>query len=81
MIKLRPPMDSSPPEAKRFPLNHVRNISAAGLFVTQFPERYCSYDFVKGCEAKNFFRDAKLATIGEGSNEIQRMAITRQQLD
>jgi len=74
-------MDSSPPEAKRFPFNHVRSISASGLFVTQFPERYCSYGFVKGCEAKNFFRDAMLATIGEGSNEIQRMAITRQQLD
>ena len=68
-------------EAQRFPFNHALKFTVFGLFGTQFPERYGSYGFVKGSAVKNFFRDVKLTTIGEGSSEIQQMVITRQYLD
>jgi hypothetical protein len=38
------------------------------------------YGFVKDYPAEKFFRDVKLATIGEGTSEIQRLVIARQLL-
>lgn len=36
------------------------------------------YGFIKDYPAEKFYRDAKLATIGEGTSEIQRLVIARQ---
>jgi alkylation response protein AidB-like acyl-CoA dehydrogenase len=38
------------------------------------------YGFVKDYPAEKFFRDVKLTTIGEGTSEVQRLVIARQQL-
>ena len=38
------------------------------------------YGFVKDYPAEKFFRDVKLATIGEGTSEVQRLVIARQLL-
>jgi alkylation response protein AidB-like acyl-CoA dehydrogenase len=38
------------------------------------------YGFVKDYPAEKYFRDVKLATIGEGTSEIQRLVIARQLL-
>jgi len=38
------------------------------------------YGFVKDYPAEKFFRDVKLTTIGEGTNEVQRLVIARQLL-
>src|SRR5438094_4236168 len=36
------------------------------------------YGFIKDYPAEKFYRDVKLCTIGEGTNEIQRLVIARQ---
>ncbi|OFW42335.1 MAG: acyl-CoA dehydrogenase [Acidobacteria bacterium RIFCSPLOWO2_12_FULL_67_14b] len=38
------------------------------------------YGFVKDYPAEKYFRDVKLATIGEGTSEVQRLVIARQLL-
>jgi alkylation response protein AidB-like acyl-CoA dehydrogenase len=38
------------------------------------------YGYIKDFPAEKFYRDAKLLTIGEGTSEIQRMAIAKQLL-
>jgi alkylation response protein AidB-like acyl-CoA dehydrogenase len=39
------------------------------------------YGFIKDYPAEKFYRDVKLCTIGEGTNEIQRLVIARQLLE
>jgi alkylation response protein AidB-like acyl-CoA dehydrogenase len=38
------------------------------------------YGFIKDYPVEKFYRDVKLATIGEGTSEIQRLVIARQLL-
>lgn len=57
--------------------------SKAKLFCSECAARHTTkavqiqggYGFVKGSKAERFFRDAKLAEIGEGTSEAQRMII------
>ena len=36
------------------------------------------YGYIKDYPAEKFYRDVKLCSIGEGTNEIQRMVIARE---
>ena len=38
------------------------------------------YGFIKDYRAEKFYRDAKICTIGESTNEIQQLVIARQLL-
>lgn len=62
--------------------------SMAKLFASESAVRICDdalqihggYGFIKDYPVEKFYRDVKLATIGEGTSEIQRLVIARQLL-
>jgi alkylation response protein AidB-like acyl-CoA dehydrogenase len=66
------------------PLNHLE-ASMAKLFLGEWGMRFASeavqihggYGFIHEYEVERMFRDAKLAQIGGGTSEIQRMVIAR----
>jgi len=66
----------------------TRESSMAKLFASEIAVRaaeecvqiHGGYGFIKDYPAEKFFRDVKLLTIGEGTSEIQRLVIARQDL-
>ena len=66
------------------PLNHLE-ASMAKLFLGEWGMRFASeavqihggYGFIHEYPVERMFRDAKLAQIGGGTSEIQRMVIAR----
>jgi alkylation response protein AidB-like acyl-CoA dehydrogenase len=70
------------------PQHHTAESAMAKLFASETAVRAAGdavqvlggYGFIKDYPAEKFYRDAKLATIGEGTSEIQRLVIARQLL-
>lgn len=66
----------------------TREASMAKLFASEMAVRVADdalqihggYGFIKDYPVEKFYRDVKLATIGEGTSEIQRLVIARQLL-
>ncbi len=66
----------------------TRESSMAKLFASEMAVRVADealqihggYGFIKDYPVEKFYRDVKLATIGEGTSEIQRLVIARQLL-
>jgi alkylation response protein AidB-like acyl-CoA dehydrogenase len=68
------------------PQHHTAESAMAKLFAAETAVRVAGeaiqilggYGFIKDYPAEKFYRDVKLATIGEGTSEIQRLVIARQ---
>jgi alkylation response protein AidB-like acyl-CoA dehydrogenase len=68
-------------QEKRF----TKEASMAKLFATEMSERVCrqaiqihgGYGYVREYEVERMYRDQRLCAIGEGTNEIQRLVISR----
>jgi alkylation response protein AidB-like acyl-CoA dehydrogenase len=66
----------------------TKEASMAKLFASEMAVRVASdavqifggYGFLKDYPVEKYYRDARLCTIGEGTNEIQRLVIARQLL-
>ena len=64
----------------------TREAAMAKLFATEMSERAChkaiqihgGYGYVREYEVERMYRDQRLCSIGEGTNEIQRLVIARQ---
>ena len=60
----------------------------AKLFATEVSERVChkaiqihgGYGYVQEYQVERMYRDQRLCSIGEGTNQIQRLVIARQVL-
>ncbi len=71
-------------QGKRF----TKEASMAKLFATEMSERVCrkaiqihgGYGYVREYEVERMYRDQRLCAIGEGTNEIQRLVISREVL-
>ena len=71
-------------QGKRF----TKEAAMAKLFATEMSERAChkaiqihgGYGYVQEYEVERMYRDQRLCSIGEGTNEIQRLVIARQVL-
>jgi len=69
-------------------LRNTKEASMAKLFASEAAVRVANeavqihggYGFIKDYPVEKFYRDVKLATIGEGTSEIQRLVIARQLL-
>jgi len=69
---------------KRF----TKEASMAKLFATEMSERVCrkaiqihgGYGYVREYDVERMYRDQRLCAIGEGTNEIQRLVISREVL-
>jgi alkylation response protein AidB-like acyl-CoA dehydrogenase len=67
---------------------YTREASMAKLFATEMSERVChkaiqihgGYGYVREYEVERMYRDQRLCQIGEGTNEIQRLIISREVL-
>jgi alkylation response protein AidB-like acyl-CoA dehydrogenase len=67
---------------------YTREASMAKLFATEMSERVChnaiqihgGYGYVREYEVERMYRDQRLCQIGEGTNEIQRLVISREEL-
>lgn len=63
----------------------TKEASMAKLFATEMSERVCrkaiqihgGYGYVREYEVERMYRDQRLCAIGEGTNEIQRLVISR----
>jgi len=66
----------------------TKEAAMAKLFATDMSERVCykavqihgGYGYVREYEVERMYRDQRLCSIGEGTNQIQRMVIARQVL-
>lgn len=66
----------------------TKEASMAKLFATEMSERTCrkaiqihgGYGYVREYEVERMYRDQRLCAIGEGTNEIQRLVISREVL-
>jgi alkylation response protein AidB-like acyl-CoA dehydrogenase len=66
----------------------TKEASMAKLFATEMSERVChkaiqihgGYGYVQEYEVERMYRDQRLCSIGEGTNEIQRLVIARRVL-
>ncbi len=66
----------------------TKEAAMAKLFTTEMSERVCrraiqihgGYGYVHEYEVERMYRDQRLCSIGEGTNEIQRLVIARQVL-
>jgi alkylation response protein AidB-like acyl-CoA dehydrogenase len=66
----------------------TQEASMAKLFATEMSERVCQkaiqihggYGYVREYEVERMYRDQRLCAIGEGTNEIQRLVISREVL-
>lgn len=66
----------------------TKEASMAKLFATDMSERVChkaiqihgGYGYVREYEVERMYRDQRLCSIGEGTNEIQRLVISRELL-
>jgi alkylation response protein AidB-like acyl-CoA dehydrogenase len=64
----------------------TKEAAMAKLFATEASERACykaiqihgGYGYVREYEVERMYRDQRLCAIGEGTNEIQRLVISRQ---
>lgn len=64
----------------------TKEASMAKLFATEMSERVCrkavqihgGYGYVREYEVERMYRDQRLCAIGEGTNEIQRLVISRE---
>jgi alkylation response protein AidB-like acyl-CoA dehydrogenase len=67
---------------------YTKEASMAKLFATEMSERVCrkaiqihgGYGYVREYEVERMYRDQRLCSIGEGTNEIQRLVISREVL-
>jgi butyryl-CoA dehydrogenase len=67
----------------------TKEASMAKLFATDMSERVCrkaiqihgGYGYVREYEVERMYRDQRLCSIGEGTNEIQRLIIARRVLE
>jgi alkylation response protein AidB-like acyl-CoA dehydrogenase len=67
---------------------YTREASMAKLLATEMSERVChkaiqihgGYGYVREYEVERMYRDQRLCQIGEGTNEIQRLIISREVL-
>ncbi len=65
---------------------YTKEASMAKLFATEMSERVChdaiqihgGYGYVREYEVERMYRDQRLCQIGEGTNEIQRLVISRE---
>ncbi len=70
------------------PQHHTLQSAMAKLYASEVAVRVANeavqvlggYGFIKDYPAEKYYRDVKLATIGEGTSEIQRLVIARQLL-
>ncbi len=70
------------------PQHHTLQSAMAKLYASETAVRVANeavqvlggYGFIKDYPAEKYYRDVKLATIGEGTSEIQRLVIARQLL-
>jgi alkylation response protein AidB-like acyl-CoA dehydrogenase len=70
------------------PQHHTQESAMAKLYASEVAVRVANeavqvhggYGFIKDYPAEKYYRDVKLATIGEGTSEIQRLVIARQLL-
>ncbi|MBS3783738.1 MAG: acyl-CoA dehydrogenase [Anaerolineae bacterium] len=66
--------------------SYTKEASMAKLFATEMAERVChhaiqihgGYGYVREYEVERMYRDQRLCQIGEGTNEIQRLVISRE---
>ncbi len=67
----------------------TKEASMAKLFATEMSERVCrqaiqihgGYGYIREYEVERMYRDQRLCAIGEGTNEIQRLVISREVLN
>ncbi len=67
----------------------TKEASMAKLFATEMSERVCrqaiqihgGYGYIREYEVERMYRDQRLCSIGEGTNEIQRLVISREVLE
>jgi alkylation response protein AidB-like acyl-CoA dehydrogenase len=67
---------------------YAKEASMAKLFASEMSERVChkaiqihgGYGYVREYEVERMYRDQRLCQIGEGTNEIQRLVISRELL-
>ncbi len=67
---------------------YTKEAAMAKLFATEMSERVChkaiqihgGYGYVREYEVERMYRDQRLCQIGEGTNEIQRLVISREVL-
>jgi alkylation response protein AidB-like acyl-CoA dehydrogenase len=67
---------------------YTKEASMAKLFATEMSDRVCrkaiqihgGYGYVREYEVERMYRDQRLCAIGEGTNEIQRLVISREVL-
>ena len=67
---------------------YAKEAAMAKLFATEMSERVChkaiqihgGYGYVREYEVERMYRDQRLCQIGEGTNEIQRLVISREVL-
>jgi alkylation response protein AidB-like acyl-CoA dehydrogenase len=68
---------------------YTKEAAMAKLFATEMSERVChdaiqvhgGYGYVREYEVERMYRDQRLCQIGEGTNEIQRLVISREVLE
>jgi alkylation response protein AidB-like acyl-CoA dehydrogenase len=74
--------------ADRHPRRFTKEASMAKLFASEMAVRvageavqiFGGYGFIKDYPVEKYYRDVRLCTIGEGTNEMQRLVIARQLL-
>jgi alkylation response protein AidB-like acyl-CoA dehydrogenase len=74
--------------ADRHPRGVTKEASMAKLFASEMAVRvageavqiFGGYGFIKDYPVEKYYRDVRLCTIGEGTNEMQRLVIARQLL-
>ncbi|MGD2104691.1 MAG: acyl-CoA dehydrogenase family protein, partial [Anaerolineae bacterium] len=67
---------------------YTKEASMAKLFATEMSEEVChsaiqihgGYGYVREYDVERMYRDQRLCQIGEGTNEIQRLVISREVL-
>lgn len=67
----------------------TKEASMAKLFATEMSEQVCrqaiqihgGYGYIREYEVERMYRDQRLCSIGEGTNEIQRLVISREVLE
>ncbi|MFG3028802.1 acyl-CoA dehydrogenase family protein [Streptomyces sp. NPDC048253] len=63
--------------AERFPREVFRILGSAGLLALPFPEEFGGAGYVRDHPVERYMREAKVTQIFEGTNQIQRLLISR----